>query len=538
MSKGPPIILDCTLRDGGYYNAWDFSPDLISDYLRAMAALGADYVELGFRSFDRTGFKGGCAYTTDSFVRGLDAPDALKLGVMVNASEIVSHRDGVVGALGRLFGPAAESPLTLVRIACHMHEFAATLPGCAWLKEQGYRVGINLMQIADRSKQEIETAARLASRYPVDVLYFADSMGSMDPAQTSEIVAALRRGWSGPLGIHAHDNMGQALPNSLRAVADGVSWVDGTVTGMGRGPGNAKTEYLAVEILARRDATLNIQPLLSAIARHFRPLQAKHGWGTNTYYYLAGKYRIHPTYVQEMLSDPRFAEEDVLAVIEHLRKAGGKKFSAQALEDGRHFYAGEPCGSWAPASLMKGRDVLLIGNGPSVSRYRHALEEYVAAARPFVIGLNAQATLREDLIDIRAASHPVRLLADCAAHLKLPQPLATPASMLPESVRASLNGKQLLDFGLAVKSGTFRFGETHCVSPAALVVGYALAMAASGKASRILMAGFDGYGADDPRTAEVERLLADYQDADAAPPLLSITPSRYKLPSTSVYSMT
>ena len=110
--------------------------------------------------------------------------------------------------------------------------------------------------------------------------------------------------------------------------------------------------------------------------------------------------------------------------------------------------------------------------------------------------------------------------------------------MLPESVHASLRGKQLLDFGLAVEPDTFRFHRTHCVSPAALVVGYALAMAASGKASRILMAGFDGYGADDPRTAEVDRLLADYRNADGAPPLLSITPSRYKLPSTSVYSLT
>lgn len=537
MNRIAPIFLDCTLRDGGYYNAWDFSPELIDDYLQAMSALSADYVELGFRSFGHNGFKGGCAYTTDTFIRRLDVPSGLKLGVMVNASEIMEHPAGVVGALSLLFKPAAESPLTLVRIACHMHQFEAALLGCAWLRGQGYMVGISLMQIADRSKDEIVSVAHLASKCPPDVLYFADSMGSMKPTQTSEIIVALRRGWNGPLGIHAHDSMGLALANSLRAIEDGVTWIDGTVTGMGRGPGNAKTEYLSIELAARRDVPSNITPLLSVIAKHFKPMQAKYGWGANAYYYLAGKYGIHPTYIQEMLNDSRYSGEDIIAVIEYLRQAGGKKFSIHALESGRHFFCGEHGGNWVPASLIAGREVLVIGSGPSVARHQQALEDYICAAQPVVIALNTQATVREELIDIRAASHPVRLLADCAEHLALPQPLATPASMLPESVRALLKDKKLLDFGLSVQTDIFHFGENHCVLPTSLVVAYALAIAASGKATRVLLAGFDGYSADDPRSAEVEKLLSGYQQTDGAPALLAITPSRYKLPSTSVYSL-
>ena len=44
-------VLDCTLRDGGYYNNWDFSKELIEDYLEAMSAAKVEYVELGFRFF-------------------------------------------------------------------------------------------------------------------------------------------------------------------------------------------------------------------------------------------------------------------------------------------------------------------------------------------------------------------------------------------------------------------------------------------------------------------------------------------------------
>ena len=64
-------LLDCTLRDGGYYNDWDFEPELVQDYLLAMDALQIDFVEIGFRSLKNDGFKSGCAYTTDAFLNSL-----------------------------------------------------------------------------------------------------------------------------------------------------------------------------------------------------------------------------------------------------------------------------------------------------------------------------------------------------------------------------------------------------------------------------------------------------------------------------------
>ena len=45
MSNQALVMLDCTLRDGGYYNNWDFDAELVQDYLRAMAAVAVDYVE-------------------------------------------------------------------------------------------------------------------------------------------------------------------------------------------------------------------------------------------------------------------------------------------------------------------------------------------------------------------------------------------------------------------------------------------------------------------------------------------------------------
>jgi 4-hydroxy 2-oxovalerate aldolase len=141
------------------------------------------------------------------------------------------------------------------------------------------------------------------------------------------------------------------------------------------------------------------------------------------------------------------------------------------------------------------------------------------------------------LIDVRAACHPVRLLADCDAHLLLPQPLVTPYSMLPDDVRASLQKKETLDFGLIVSEEGFHFHQTSAQLPNSLVVAYVLAIATSGGAREVLMAGFDGFQADDPRNGEMEALLEAYLNHPAHIPNQSITPTRYRVPVTSVYGL-
>jgi len=61
-----PVLLDCTLRDGGYYNSWNFDHNLIQEYIFAVKDAGVDIIELGFRTLNKQGFKGACAYSTDS----------------------------------------------------------------------------------------------------------------------------------------------------------------------------------------------------------------------------------------------------------------------------------------------------------------------------------------------------------------------------------------------------------------------------------------------------------------------------------------
>lgn len=530
-------FLDCTLRDGGYYNGWDFSSGLVTDYLQALASVGVDVVELGFRSLKGGNCHGPHAFTTDEFISSLAIPHELTVGVMVNASELIGA-SSLSSVLERLFPERAEmSRLSLVRIACHAHEVDEAVPAVRWLHNQGYMVGLNLMQVSDRSMDEVSDLVATVSDYPLDVLYFADSLGGMTPEQTSGVIAAVRKKWAGPVGIHAHDNMGLALQNTLRSLDEGVSWVDATVMGMGRGPGNTRTEELAVELAERCGKPINSILLMDTIKRHFHPLHRQHGWGMNLYYYLAGRYGIHPTYIQEMLTDTRYDEAEIFAVINHLRREGGKSFSFNHLDAARNFFQGAPNGTWNPEELVKGREVLLLGNGLGAERHKQALESYIHRYSPLVMALNTKSAISESLISVRAACHPVRLLADCGVHQKLQQPLITPFSMLPEEVRGELAGKTVCDYGIEVKEGSFNAHNLWCTLPTTLVAAYALAVINGGKATRVLMAGFDGFGGDDPRSHEMQRVLELYQADESSPEAVAVTPTRYTLPQHSIYAL-
>ena len=77
MHKKNINLLDCTLRDGGYYNNWKFNKNLINDYLKVISDY-VDYVEIGFRFLDKDSSLGETAYTKSSFLKSIKKPKNVK----------------------------------------------------------------------------------------------------------------------------------------------------------------------------------------------------------------------------------------------------------------------------------------------------------------------------------------------------------------------------------------------------------------------------------------------------------------------------
>ena len=78
--------IDCTLRDGGYYNLWNFEESLVRKYLEVMEKLNIDFVELGldFEGYFKFGLY---ASTTEKHLSKLKNLKKLKLATMINIGE-------------------------------------------------------------------------------------------------------------------------------------------------------------------------------------------------------------------------------------------------------------------------------------------------------------------------------------------------------------------------------------------------------------------------------------------------------------------
>lgn len=529
-------FLDCTLRDGGYYNNWSFSTSLINDYIYAVAKAKVNIIEIGFRFLENENFKGQCAYADDAFINSLDIPSNIDIAVMINAADLFISAN-MEDHLSSLFPlNKSDTKLSIVRIAAHYKHIEKLPKAIEWLNLKGYRVIVNLMQITVCTDDEINTLGRVMSSTNVEALYFADSLGSMYPSDVKEIINNLKKSWSGLIGIHTHDNMGLGLSNTIEAINCGASWVDSTVTGMGRGPGNAKTEELAIEVGNLTGITPDLVPLIKLIDDFFKELKAEHEWGTNPFYYLAGKHGIHPTFIQEMLKDKRFSTEDIFSTISYLKNNNGENFNSDFLKNSRFIFNGKKLGSHKSNDNIQGRDTLILGTGPGVKLYKNEIENYIKKYQPIVFALNTVSDIKDELINYRVACHPIRLLSDSSKYKNFSQPIIMPFSSLNTDFQSELKNLNILDFGLAI-SDEIEIFDTGCSIQFPMVLPYSLAICLSGGSKNILLAGFDGYPDGDIRneeTSDIFNLFTAKFDRDI---FTSITPTKYPIETKSIYKL-
>lgn len=528
-------ILDCTLRDGGYYNNWDFDLDLVDEYLKAIHVSGVSHVELGLRNFPKEDYSGPFAYTPDAFIKSLNLPPDLTYGVMIDAKTILESSMPVTKAVDSLFLPARESPISLVRIAAHFREVAGARLVAEHLSNLGYVVGFNLMQAVGKTLEDLASAAaEIESWGAVDVLYFADSLGNMDADEVHRIAKCLRRHWSGEMGIHTHDNMTRGLDNSLNAINAGVTWLDSTVTGMGRGAGNTATEHL-LSTIEMPNGPFDLKPLYELIISRFEPLKSKYGWGSNLLYFLGAKNNVHPTYIQNLSADHSLDKIAIVNALDFLLMSHGtNKYDGKVLEAALKLRGESTAHSGQDISnIFSERSVLIVTNAQSVANHKQAIELYVAQSKPVVISINVNSTLSPKLIDVTAVTHNLKYLTERQTYAHLNSKILLPLHRFSSDEKYELRDSNLIDYGLNVIEGTFSAENTFCCIPSELTLAYAVAAAIAGGATKIEIAGIDGYEFNDNRNV----LLAEFFGLLKADiPVIAVTPTNYQIAKSSIYA--
>ena len=125
-----------------------------------------------------------------------------------------------------------------------------------------------------------------------------------------------------------------------------------------------------------RNKEFDTRKMIELLDKYFVELKNKYKWGTNPYYYFAAENKIHPTFIQTMLDSKRHSPFEIISKIKFLSKQNSRKFSTVLLKEKlvlNKLFAG----SWNPKKEIKNKEVLILGNGPSVKKYDKALESYI-----------------------------------------------------------------------------------------------------------------------------------------------------------------
>ena len=294
-------LLDCTLRDGGYYTLWDFEDLLVEKYSHLISRLPVEYIEIGYRSREQDDYYGEFFYspieTIKKIKRGIDPSQ--KIALMLNAKDCLDTD------IVRLLDGCGDD-VTLVRIATDPDKIEHTLDLAKRLKSLGYEVAVNIMYISTIvPDHHIYKSIEGIDSY-VDHLYLVDSYGSIYPDALEEMIKRFQKHSDVTLGFHGHNNIELAFVNALRAMACGVEMIDSTILGMGRGAGNLKLELLLSHLQAKEAWEVDLNAL-GLLVEGFTPLLKRYRWGTNLPYIVSGSYALPQKDVMDAIEINRYS---------------------------------------------------------------------------------------------------------------------------------------------------------------------------------------------------------------------------------------
>lgn len=493
-------ILDCTVRDGGYLNNWDFTKKTVKDICRNLSKTGVDMVELGFRNKKADGVHSPWCSASEELVNEmLDGVSGLHVALMVDYGK---HDMSLIP-------DSKKSQVKMYRVACHKDGISGAISLCDDIRSRGYVTSLQLMGIAAFSDDDIRSIVKPIRASSLDYVYFADSYGSLFP-QDIERYVKLLKGSRKKIGFHAHNSLQLAFANTLEAIRCGVDIVDGTIYGMGRGAGNLPLEVLITYLeKTLKNKRYNSMPIFDLIDRYFAGLQDKFKWGYSLPYMLSGILEVHPNYAKRISEYHEYSVDDMSKALEVVRSMKPIGFDdgiiTKIVESGfvspREKDIGgsqDPKKAAALAKkypvtykgIHKGRDFLVLGNGPTIKKYKSDIDEFIKKYDPVILGANYLGGLFTP--DYHAFSNKKRFanyIDSVDERSRLLLSTSFEESLIKEYVSRPFDRLVHLNSSLAefdIKGGVI---TSNCRTISILLAAVAIVMGAR----RIFIAGMDGY---------------------------------------------
>lgn len=383
-------LLDCTLRDGGFVNDWNFGHDNIVNIFERLITAGVDSLEIGFlderRPFDKN----------RTIMPDTKSADKIFGKLSKGSAQIVAMIDYGACSLHNL-SPRRESFIDGIRVIFKKDAMKDAIKYCTKVKELGYDVFVQAVSITSYSDREILDLVDLVNELNPYALSIVDTYGLLHQDNLMHYFELLNYNLNPEIaiGYHSHNNFQLAYSNSiefLKEPSERTILVDASLYGIGKSAGNLPIELISMYMNSNCNKCYNTSQMLEAIDINIMPIYAKNPWGYNLFYYISASNNCHPSYVRFLMDKYTLSLKSLNAILDSIEPEKKLLYDKGYIEQLYLDYQNMECCDENTIKILSqewaGQKLLLLGPGKNMDLQKERILAYIKKENPIIISVN------------------------------------------------------------------------------------------------------------------------------------------------------
>jgi len=378
-------VLDCTLRDGGYINNWEFSNSQTDQIINSLVRSKVDIIEFGYlKKLDK-----------------LPRHSTIYGDLDIQSLKISKSPEQMFVAMIDLYSfdieclpPNNNTNVDGIRLAFHKKDRFEALKHAKKIIQLGYKVFIQPMLTKTYSSSELRDFIAQVNEINPYAFYIVDSFGSLSLDQFVDLVDICEEFLSQKIliGYHSHNNMQLAFSNAIylskRSLNHDVI-IDSSILGMGRGAGNLNTELITDFLNNNNLSSYDIYPLIDVIDEVLMSIYKINPWGFSPAQYLSATFDCHPNYASFLINKKINHISDLRKIISLIKDQKKSSFDIKYISElYNEFIDKNSFKERGKISLNPEKKIILIASGSSVAKYSKLLKEKSDSNKFLFIALN------------------------------------------------------------------------------------------------------------------------------------------------------
>lgn len=385
-------VLDCTLRDGGCVNDFNFGIINMRSIKSGLESSGVDIIECGYIDENKGSSEGRSQFDNEISIQHqlLDQKKSNTLYVaMIDYGKFDCLR----------LKECSKISIDGIRIAFHKKDLFPAISMCKTVLKKGYRLFVQPMAILRYTDSEILELLSLINQelFDAEAFYIVDSFGEMRLDDFRRILYLVDNNLKPniAIGMHSHNNLQLSYANAIQLIeyrSERKKIIDSSIMGMGKGAGNLNTELLLEHLNNSTGSFYDIHPLLDLIDKVINQIYSEYKWGYAVEYYLSAMNSCTPSYAKYFYEKHLMSIEQISALLKLLdpsKRVSFDKdyadmiyfsFNNNKIDDNLNFEL--------LCKQIGSKKVLLLAPGHSVLEYQNDIKKILGDPMYFSIMLN------------------------------------------------------------------------------------------------------------------------------------------------------